>query len=78
MTHAQNPHMVGGDPITNDVGVGQGRFAQLCTGYGSAAIRKALQAVACRQDLPDHVRGGARVELRDVAVDVIGLSKRGG
>ena len=40
-------------------------------------IGERLQAVACGQYFHDHVLSGARVELRDVAVDVFDLSKRG-
>ena len=69
--------MVGGDPVSDDVGASKGGFAQLSAGYSATAIGERLQAVAGGQYFHDHVLSGARVELRDVAVDVFDLSKRG-
>lgn len=69
--------MVVGDPVSNDVRMDNRQFAQGRSGHRTAAIGKGLKAVACRKQFVDQPCRGARIELRDVPINIGYFSKRG-
>jgi hypothetical protein len=51
VAHAQDTHVVVGDPVPDDVRVDERQFAQGRAGYQAAAIREGHKTVARRKQL---------------------------
>jgi hypothetical protein len=76
MADPENPHMVAGNPISDDVGVDDRQLAQLAIWNRSAAPGKGLEAVAGGDQRLCQIPGGLSVEAGDIPLDLTDVAQR--
>jgi hypothetical protein len=74
VTHAQNPYVVPGNPIADDVRVNERPLTQIGAGYWTTPLGKVFQAVARRRQLMREVFGSPWVKPGNVIVDVANIA----